>query len=202
MSHSSGHSVMTTTIAYVRVSTDDQTTNAQRHAIESRYKVARWFSDEATSGAIKAKDRIGFRQLLNYVREGDTVVVFAIDRLGRNTIDVLETVEVLKSKGVAILSIREGFDLSTPMGKMMLTMLAGLAELERFNIKERQLAGLERARAEGKNLGREKVIDDKAVVLWRQENSASIKVTADHFGISPASVKRACQAFKILNSAS
>ncbi|MEL7979214.1 recombinase family protein [Vreelandella titanicae] len=193
---------MTTTIAYVRVSTDDQTTNAQRHAIESRYKVARWFSDEATSGAIKAKDRIGFRQLLNYVREGDTVVVFAIDRLGRNTIDVLETVEVLKSKGVAILSIREGFDLSTPMGKMMLTMLAGLAELERFNIKERQLAGLERARAEGKNLGREKVIDDKAVVLWRQENSASIKVTADHFGISPASVKRACQAFKILNSAS
>ncbi|MCE9684471.1 recombinase family protein [Halomonas alkalisoli] len=187
---------MSATIAYVRVSTDDQTTNAQRHAIESRYKVARWFSDEATSGAIKAKDRAGFGQLLSYVREGDTVVVYAIDRLGRNTIDVLETVEALKAKGVAVLSIREGFDLSTPMGKMMLTMLAGLAELERSNIKERQLAGLERARAEGKNLGREKVIDDEAVALWRQETSASIKATADHFGISAASVKRACRALK------
>lgn len=187
---------MTTIIAYVRVSTDDQTTNAQRHAIESRSKVARWFSDEATSGAIKAKDRIGFSQLLSYVREGDTVVVYAIDRLGRNTVDVLETVEVLKSKGVAILSIREGFDLSTPMGKMMLTMLAGLAELERSNIKERQLAGLERARAEGKNLGREKVINDEAVTLWRQENNASIKATACHFRISPASVKRACKSYK------
>lgn len=188
---------MSATIAYVRVSTDDQTTNAQRHAIENRYKVARWFSDEATSGVIKAKDRAGFGQLLSYVREGDTVVVYAIDRLGRSTIDVLETVEALKGKGVAVLSIREGFDLSTPMGKMMLTMLAGLAELERSNIKERQLAGLERARAEGKSLGREKVIDDEAVAQWRQENSASIKATADRFGISTASVKRACRSLKI-----
>ncbi|MDR5904868.1 recombinase family protein [Franzmannia qiaohouensis] len=187
---------MSATIAYVRVSTDDQTTSAQRHAIESRYKVARWFSDEATSGAIKAKDRIGFGELLSYVREGDIVAVYAIDRLGRNTIDVLETVEALKSKGVAILSIREGFDLSTPMGKMMLTMLAGLAELERSNIKERQLAGLERARAEGKNLGREKVIDDKAVVQWRHKHSASIKATAEHFSISTASVKRACRIYR------
>ncbi|MCE8023469.1 recombinase family protein [Billgrantia aerodenitrificans] len=184
---------MTTTIAYVRVSTDDQTTSAQRHAIESRFKVDRWFSDEATSGAIKAKDRTGFGQLLSYVREGDTVVVYAIDRMGRNTIDVLETVEALQGKGVAVVSIREGFDLSTPMGKAMLTMLAAMAELERSNIKERQLAGLERARAEGKNLGREKVIDDEAVTQWRQENSASIKATADHFGISTASVKRACR---------
>jgi putative DNA-invertase from lambdoid prophage Rac len=188
---------MTAIIAYVRVSTDDQTTKAQRHTIESRYKVSRWFSDEATSGAIKAKDRDGFGQLLSYVREGDTVVVYAIDRLGRNTIDVLETVEALKDKGVAVLSIREGFDLSTPMGKMMLTMLAGLAELERSNIKERQLAGLERARAEGKNLGREKVIDDGAVVKWRQENGASIKATAEQFDISPASVKRACRSAKV-----
>ena len=188
---------MSATIAYVRVSTDDQTTNAQRHAIENRYKVARWFSDEATSGVIKAKDRAGFGQLLSYVREGDTVVVYAIDRLGRSTIDVLETVEALKGKGVAVLSIREGFDLSTPMGKMMLTMLARLAELERSNIKERQLAGLERARAEGKSLGREKVIDDEAVAQWRQENSASIKATADRFGISTASVKRACRSLKI-----
>ncbi|MDH2299792.1 recombinase family protein [Cobetia sp. 29-18-1] len=183
---------MSATIAYVRVSTDDQDTSAQRHAIANRYQVDKTFEDEAISGAIKAKQRKGFGELLHYVREGDVVVVYAIDRMGRDTIDVLETVEALKTKGVAIISIREGFDLSTPMGKAMLTMLAAMAELERSNIKSRQLAGIERARAEGKNLGRAKTIDDEAVVAWRKENSASIRKTADHFGISPASVKRAC----------
>jgi len=191
-----GDPSMSAIIAYTRVSTDEQTINAQRHTIENRYKVNKWFNDEATSGAIKAKDRKGFGQLLGYVREGDTVVVYAIDRLGRDTIDVLETVEKLKAKGVAVVSIREGFDLSTPMGKAMLTMLAAMAELERSNIKARQMAGIERARAEGKNLGREKVIDDAAVVQWRQENSASIKATAEYFGISTASVKRACRQAK------
>ena len=68
-----------------------------------------------------------------------------------------------------------------------------LAELERENIKARQMAGIERARAEGKNLGREKVINDDEVRQWRQANSASIKATAEHFGISTASVKRAFQ---------
>src|SRR5690606_38529267 len=119
----------------------------------SRFKVSKWFSDEAVSGATKAKNRPGFGALLQYVREGDTVVVYAIDRLGRNTIDVLETLEQLKAKGVAVVSIREGFDLSTPIGKAMLTMLAAMAELERANIKARQMAGIERARAEGRNLG-------------------------------------------------
>ena len=76
----------------------------------------------------------------------------------------------------------------------MLTMLAAVAELEKSNIKARQLAGLERARSEGKQLGRTKQIDDAAVALWRAENSASISQTAEHFGISTASVKRALNA--------
>lgn len=187
---------MTATIAYVRVSTEDQSTDTQRATIEERHKVDRWYVDEATSGAIKAKDRKGLGDLLSYVREGDTVIVYAIDRLGRNTIDVLETVEALNAKGVAVLSLREGFDMSTPMGKAMLTMLSAMAELERSNIKERQMAGIKRAKAEGKALGREKVIIDEDVAQWRQENSASIKATAEHFDISPASVKRACRAAK------
>lgn len=190
---------MSTVIAYARVSTDDQTTEAQRHAIEERYKVAKWFDDEATSGAIKAKDRRGFAALLHYAREGDTVIVAAIDRLGRDTLDVLETVETLKARGVAVVSIREGFDLSTPIGKAMLTMLAAVAELERSNIKARQMAGIERARAEGKALGRQKVIQDNEVAEWRRAQGASIRQTADHFGISTASVKRACRA--IVNTA-
>lgn len=184
---------MSSVIAYVRVSTDDQTNENQRRAIESRYNVSRWFEEEGVSGSIPASQRPAMGALLAYVREGDTVVVVAIDRLGRNTIDVLSTVESLQAKKVSVVSMREGFDLATPAGKLMLTMLAAVAELERENIKARQMAGIERARAEGKNLGREKVINDAEVRQWRQANSASIKATAEHFGISTASVKRAFQ---------
>lgn len=185
---------MSAVIAYVRVSTDDQTTENQKRAIAARYSVSKWFREDGVSGAIPAAQRPAMAQLLAYVREGDTVIVTAIDRLGRNTIDVLTTVETLKAKGVSLVSMREGFDLATPTGRLMLTMLAAVAELERENIKVRQMAGIERARAEGKNLGREKVINDVTVAKWRDDNSASIKATADHFGISTASVKRACQA--------
>lgn len=181
-----------TVIAYARVSTDDQTTENQRMAIEARYTVSKWFKDEGVSGAVHAADRPAMSAMLQYVREGDTLVVVAIDRLGRDTIDVLSTVELLQAKGVAVISLREGFDLSTPMGKAMLTMLAAMAELEKANIKARQMAGIERARAEGKQLGRKKAIDDVLVAQWRIDNNASIKQAAEHFGISMASVKRAC----------
>ena len=193
---STSHQGGVATIAYLRVSTDDQTTENQRRTIEARYNVSKWFVEEGVSGAISAAQRPAMAALLAYVREGDTVVVVAIDRLGRNTIDVLTTVETLKARGVSVVSMREGFDLATPAGRLMLTMLAAVAELERENIKARQMAGIERARAEGKNLGREKTIDDEAVARWRHENSASIKATAEHFGISPASVKRACQGLR------
>ena len=179
-------------IGYARVSTGEQTTETQVHALKDVYNVDKWFTDEAVSGTTKGKDRKGLGALLSYVREGDKVVVYSIDRLGRDTIDVLTTVEELREKGVAIISMREGFDLSTDHGKLMLTMLVSLAELERKNIKARQMAGIERAKAEGKALGRKKQIDDSEVVRWRHENSASIKQTAQRFGISPASVKRAC----------
>lgn len=188
---------MSAVIAYVRVSTDDQTTENQKRDIEARYSVSKWFREEGISGVIPAAQRPAMAQLLAYVREGDTVIVTAIDRLGRNTIDVLTTVETLKAKGVSLVSMREGFDLVTPAGEFMLTMLAAVAKLERENIKARQMAGIERARAEGKNLGREKVIDDATVAQWRHDNSASIKAAADHFGISTASVKRACQAARL-----
>ncbi|MDY0035747.1 MAG: recombinase family protein [Zoogloea oleivorans] len=183
---------MSAVVAYARVSTDDQTCENQRRTIAARYAVSKWFTDDGVSGAIAATQRPALAALLAYVREGDAVVVAAIDRLGRNTIDVLSTVEALRAKGVSVVSMREGFDLATPAGKLMLTMLAAVAELERENLKARQFAGLERAKAEGKHLGRTKAIDDAAVLAWRAENAASIKATAEHFGISAASVKRAC----------
>ena len=181
-------------IGYLRVSTGEQSIGAQRHSIEQTHKVETWFADEGVSGAVEALQRPEFAELFKFIRKGDTLIVPAVDRLGRNTIDVLDTVEALQGKGVSIISLREGFDLSTPIGKAMLTMLAAVAELERSNIKTRQMAGIAKAKAEGKALGREKTIDDAAVAIWRKENTASIKMTAEHFGISPASVKRACRA--------
>ncbi|MFQ2540776.1 recombinase family protein [Aeromonas caviae] len=191
MSQVEGHIVAV--IGYLRVSTGEQSVGAQRHSIEQTHHVETWFTDEGVSGGVKALQRPGFAELFKFIRKGDTLIVPAVDRLGRNTIDVLNTVEALQGKGVSIISLREGFDLSTPIGKAMLTMLAAVAELERSNIKLRQMAGIAKAKAEGKALGREKTIDDAAVAIWRKENSASIKLTAEHFGISPASVKRACR---------
>ncbi len=183
---------MASVISYLRVSTDDQTTENQRMAIQSKFNVSKWFIDDAISGAIPAKQRPALSSMLAYVRDGDCVVVAAIDRLGRNTVDVLTTVETLKAKDVSVISLREGFDLSTPAGKLMLTMLAAVAELERENLKIRQMQGIHRARAEGIVLGRRKEIDDDAVATWRKEHLASISATANQFGISISSVKRAC----------
>lgn len=183
-----------TILAYVRVSTEDQSTEAQRHSISKLHKVEEehWFADEAISGAIKALQRPGFAELYKFARKGDTLVVSAIDRLGRDTIDVLETVEALQRKGVEVFSLREQFDLTSSFGKAMLTMLVAMAELERKNIKARQMAGIERARAQGKKLGAPKRINDQAVANWRAANQATIQETAAEFGISIAAVKRAC----------
>ncbi|MNJ17109.1 putative DNA-invertase from lambdoid prophage Rac [compost metagenome] len=179
-------------LGYARVSSDGQSVEAQKHRLMETYNIEHWFQDSAVSGSVRALERDGFKALAAYAREGDTVVVGAVDRLGRNTLDVLSTVEALQAKGVGIVSQREGFDLATPMGKAMLTMLAAVAELERSNIKARQLAGIERAKAEGKALGRKRETDPEAVSQWRRENAASIAQTAKHFGISTATVKRAC----------
>lgn len=191
-----GHDNMTAILAYTRVSSDGQSVEAQRHAIGQRYKVSDegWFTDEATSGTTKALERTGFKALFTFARKGDTVIVAAIDRLGRNTIDVLETVEALAKKGVTVVSLREGFDLSTPTGKLMLTLLAGVAELERENIKARQMAGIEKARQDGRKLGAPKQHDDAAIAAWRKDTGSSIAVTAEHWKVSLATVKRACRA--------
>lgn len=181
-------------LAYCRVSAGDQSTEAQRHAIGARYQVEHWFEDAAVSGAVRALQRPGFGELHRFARKGDVVVVAAIDRLGRNTVDVLETVEALRAKGADVVSMREGFDLATPVGRCMLAMLSAVAELERENIRDRQLAGIRRAKAEGRALGAKKRIDDAAVAAWWQASGRSQRATAEHFKISLASVKRACRA--------
>ena len=186
-------------LAYFLVGVDGQETRPRLKAIEEVLEAVHWFSDMASSGSINALERPGFSDLHKVARKGDILIVSAIDRLGRDTIDLLETVEALKTKGVAVVSMREGFDLSSPIGKAMLTMLAAVAELERSNIKARQMAGIARARATGQKLGAPKKIDDTAVSTWRKANSATIQETAEQFGISIAAVKRACASKSSVN---
>jgi putative DNA-invertase from lambdoid prophage Rac len=186
-------------IAYFRVSTGDQSISAQRHALGGNFD--REFADEGVSGGVMAADRPGFAKLLDTVRAGDTVCVYAVDRLGRDAIDVQSTVKRLVESGV-ILEIHGIGVLSGDVAKLTLAIFAQLAEMERNKIKERTAAGREAARsslaASGKthrgklSLGRPMARDGAEVVAWRAANSASIAETAAHFDLSAATVKRYC----------
>ena len=188
-------------IAYYRVSTADQSIEAQRHAMGGTFD--REFSDEGVSGGVMAADRPGFAKLLEIVREGDTLCVYAVDRLGRDALDVQATVRRLLDKGVAV-EVHGLGTIARGVGELILAVLAQVADMERRRILERTEAGRAAARAalettgrthRGKeSLGRPKAQDGAAVVAWRKTNGASIKGTAQHFGLSEATVKRYCAA--------
>lgn len=177
-------------IGYARVSTSEQSTDAQQHQIEQVYKVEKWFTDDAVSGAVTATQRPAFAACLEYLREGDHLVVAAIDRLGRSTLDVLNTVELLQAKGVKVTSQREGFDMGTPIGKAMLTMLAAVAELERSNIKARQAQGISKARAQGKHLGRPRDIEKEAQIMKLLKANEGKSAIAKKVGVGRSTVYR------------
>ena len=139
---------------YGRVSTTEQNEARQVEALLKQGIDREDITVEKLSG--KNMERPGLMALLDKVRAGDTVIVLSIDRLGRNTKDVLSIEEKLTSKGVKLVSVKEGLDTSTPMGKCVLTILASFAELERANILERQAEGIIIAKREGRFQGRKK----------------------------------------------
>lgn len=191
-------------IAYFRVSTSDQSTESQRGALLESLGVTgfdREFSDEGVSGAIPASQRPQFAALLQYIREGDTLHVYAVDRLGRDAIDVQTTVRALLSKGVTV-EVRGLGRIARGVGELILAVLSQVADMERERIKERTAAGRDAARAslaatgkthKGKaSMGRPLEGDPQAVRKWRTESGASIAATAAHWGLSTATVKRYC----------
>ena len=190
-----------TKIAYYRVSSDGQSIESQRKALSSGFD--KEFADEGVSGATRAIDRPGFAALLNYVREGDTVCVTAIDRLGRDALDVQAVVRDLIAKGVVI-DVQGLGPIAKGVGELVVAVLAQIADMERQRIKERCDAGRAAARASlaasgkthrGKaSLGRPFAADAGAVAQWRKDNAASIAKTAQEFGLSAATVKRYCAA--------
>ena len=186
-------------IAYYRVSTLDQSIDAQREALGGGFEEE--FTDEGVSGGTRAAERPGFAKLLAYVRRGDVLHVYSIDRLGRDALDVQATVKRLIDTGVTV-DVRGLGPIAGDAGKLIVAVLAQMAEIERNRIKDRCDAGRVAARValaatgrthRGKaSLGRPRVPEGANVASWRAQNKASISATATHFGISKTSVKRYC----------
>ena len=159
-------------IGYIRVSTEKQETARQQEIINN-YQVDRIFS-EKLSGA--NTDRPQLKAMLDYVREGDTLYIESISRLGRSAKDLLNIIDTLTTKGVTLISHKESIDTDTPTGKFMLTVFAALSQLEREQLKLRQREGIEIAKAQGKYTGRKPIeIDwEKFGKLYTDWKSKSI----------------------------
>lgn len=163
-------------IGYVRVSTGEQSLHRQEKALIER-GVEKIYSD-VISGA--CWDRPGLCSMMNFVREGDTVMVESISRFARNTRDLLELTERLAALGADFVSLSEAIDTQSPTGKFMLTVFAAVSELERDYMLQRQREGIEQARLAGKYRGRAPIeIDDvhwdSVIASWRAGNITAVR---------------------------
>jgi putative DNA-invertase from lambdoid prophage Rac len=148
---------MSRTFAYARVSTVDQLTENQREQIaQAGYAIdGKRFIEEKVSGSVSASQRPGFQKLLERMEEGDTLIVTKLDRIGRDSIDVQQTVDRFTQRGIRLIVLQLGnLDLTSSSGALMVKVLAAVADFERELIVERTQAGQARARAEGKHMGR------------------------------------------------
>lgn len=144
-------------VGYVRVSTEEQNT-ARQETLMQELGVDRMFLDKASGKNAQRKE---LQAMLTFVREGDIVVVESYSRLARGTRDLLDIVETLKDRDVAFISKKENIDTSTPAGRLMLTMFAGLYQFERECMLERQAEGIREAKKAGKYKGRKPIEVDR-----------------------------------------
>ena len=187
---------MARTFAYCRVSTADQTTNNQVREIEGAGFTIdpKRIITETVSGSLPAMERKGFAKLLDRLETGDILIVTKLDRLGRNAMDVRATVEKLAAEGIRVHCLAlGGTDLTSPAGKMTMGVIAAVAEFERDLLVERTQAGLSRAKAEGKALGRPMTLTaaQQAEIADKRKAGISIRVLAKEYGTSIASIQRA-----------
>lgn len=161
-------------IGYIRVSTQHQNTGRQHEDFSVKGITIDKLYEEKISG--KNTERPQLKAMLQYVREGDTVYAESFSRLARSTRDLLEIVEDLTSKGVQFVSLKENVDTSTPQGKFMLTVFAGLAQLERDTILQRQREGIDLCLSEGRAYGRPTAkISDTFATHYQQWKAGKIK---------------------------
>ncbi|MDN4638833.1 recombinase family protein [Agreia sp. PsM10] len=159
------HDCRTRLLGYTRVSTAGKDPQLQVNSLLSTGVQKRDIFSDVTSGSKTAASRPGMQRLVDYAEAGDTVVVWRVDRLGRSLIDVLNSVNGLREAGINVRSISDEIDPATSTGRLMLNMLATLAEYERELIVERVNAGIAVAREAGNRFGRPK--SDPTVVAER-----------------------------------
>ena len=186
---------MPRTFAYCRVSTAEQTTANQAgeiatagFAIEPRRMIA-----ETISGSTPALQRPGFAKLVDRLEAGDVLVVTKLDRLGRNAMDVRASVELLAERGVRVHCLAlGGVDLTSAAGKMTMAVIAAVAEFERDLLIERTQAGLKRAKAAGKSVGRPCSLspEQRTQVLQGRQKGLSLAQLAKRFKVSRAAIQR------------
>jgi putative DNA-invertase from lambdoid prophage Rac len=186
---------MARTFAYCRVSTDDQTTDNQAREIEGAgFKVdPKRIIAETVSGSVAAMERKGFAKLVDRLEAGDILIVTKLDRLGRNAMDVRSTVDSLAQEGVKVHCLAlGGVDLTSAAGKMTMGVIAAVAEFERDLLVERTQAGLSRAKAEGKTLGRPSSLtaEQQAIIRSQRSQGLSLGALAVQYGVSRAAIQR------------
>lgn len=176
-------------IGYARVSTEDQQLDLQLNALQQAgCEVI--FQEKITGGTT---DRPELQQMLQQLRTGDEVVVWKLDRLGRNLTHLIELVNIFADKGVTFTSINDKIDTSTPAGKLIFHIFCSLAEFERAQIRERTMAGLAAARLKGRTGGRPKGLDAEAkktarVVESLHREGHPIKQIGKELGLSRTTV--------------
>jgi putative DNA-invertase from lambdoid prophage Rac len=188
-------------IAYYRTSTADQSIESQRTALGGPFDAE--YKDEGISGGTIAASRPDFGRLLAYIRSGDTLFVYAVDRLGRDAIDVQTTVRDLLARGVSV-HIHGLGPIGSGAGELILAVLAQVASMEKARINERTAAGRVTAQgllAEGKltqhgkaSMGRPFEGKPEEVRSWKAANKASLSQTAKQFDLSLSTIKRYCAA--------
>lgn len=194
---------MTTKIAtkraaiYLRVSTDGQTTENQRLELARVAKAAGWevvevYEDAGISGSKGRDQRPGFDKLCQDAtkRRFDVVMAWSVDRLGRSLQDLVAFLAELKAVKVDLFLLQQGVDTTTPAGKAMFQMLGVFAEFERAMIQDRVKAGLARARAQGKTLGRPKVDGATRKAILKENGRLSIRAIAEKTGVSVGAVHK------------
>ena len=175
--------------AYCRVSTNDQNPENQKlEILNSGFHI-----EEKISGSVYASKRPEFLKLLDRLEEGDSLVVTKLDRLGRNALDVRQTIDLLSKRGIKVHCLALGStDLTSSSGKMTMTILSAVAEFERDLIIERTQSGLGRAKAEGKKLGRNFSLSEvqQQSVMSDLNSGKSVSETARKFKTSRQTIIR------------
>src|SRR5438552_7778890 len=183
---------------YARVSTGDQSCEPQLRDLREYVAARGWQAEEYTDVGVSGvrQRRPGLDRLLAAVkaRRVDVVVVAAFDRFGRSVRHLVETLELFRHLGVEFVSLREQIDTGSPLGQALFTIIAAIAQLERSLIAERVRAGLRRARAEGKRLGRPPLRVDERQLRMIAAQRLPVRVAAKALGISPSSYARLARA--------